>query len=103
MLGYGLTNAVLPIIAFNYGRKNRERVKKAILSALGIAAVVAVFGTILFECIPEVLLGCFNASSETTAAGFTELYVLPLPASSSPYSTSSSLAPSRPSEAGFIP
>ena len=75
MLGYGLTNAVLPIIAFNYGRKNRERVKKAILSALGIAAVVAVFGTILFECIPEVLLGCFNASSETTAAGFSEMSV----------------------------
>ena len=43
MLGYGLTNASLSLLAYNFGKRDRERVKKTILSTLAIAAVVAVY------------------------------------------------------------
>lgn len=75
MLGYGLTNAVLPIIAFNYGRGNKERVKKTIFSALGFAVVIALLGTVLFEVFPDRLLSLFHASSELSADGFSELSI----------------------------
>lgn len=75
MLGYGLTNAVLPIIAFNYGSRNETRVKKTIFYALGFALVIAVLGIVVFECLPAQLLKCFNASAETTAGEFNEFSV----------------------------
>lgn len=75
MLGYGLTNAVIPIIAFNYGCKNKERIKKTIFVALGFALVIAVLGTVLFEALPARLLGCFHASSEIVAEGASELSI----------------------------
>lgn len=75
MLGYGLTNASLSLLAYNFGKRDRERVKKTILSTLAIAAVVAVAGTLLFELLPAQLLSLFNASSAPAAGGISELSV----------------------------
>lgn len=74
MLGYGLTNAVIPIISFNYGSRDKKRIRQTIFSALIIACVIAVLGTAVFEAIPSQLLNCFHASSELVE-GFSELSI----------------------------
>ena len=66
---FGLNNATVPIISFNYGARKPERYKKtlklAIISAVGIMTI----GTILFETIPQVLLGLFKPSAEMLLVG----------------------------------
>lgn len=60
---FGLTNGMIPIVAYNYGAKNKKRVVATIkLSAL--TAVSYMFlGLLAFQFLPTVLLGFFNASS----------------------------------------
>lgn len=62
MLVYGLNNAAIPVIAFNYGMGNGERVKRAIGASTIVAVIIGVLGLVLFEAAPEPLLRCFNAS-----------------------------------------
>lgn len=75
MLGYGLTNALIPIISFNYGAKQPERVKSAVRYALCIALVIAAVGLLVFECIPSPLLHAFKASEFIGEGGFSEFSI----------------------------
>lgn len=68
MLVYGLNNAAIPVIAFNYGMGNGGRVKKAIVASTVVALIIGVLGLILFEAAPAPLLRCFHASSEAVRA-----------------------------------
>ena len=49
MLVYGLNNAAIPVIAFNYGMGNGGRVKKAIAASTVVALIIGVLGLMLFE------------------------------------------------------
>ncbi len=73
MLVYGLNNAAIPVIAFNYGMGNGGRVKKAIAASTVVALIIGVLGLILFEASPAPLLKCFHASSEAVGALGSEL------------------------------
>lgn len=69
MAFYGLINALLPIVAFNYGNKDKKRVREAILYGYLYGAVLALVGIVLFESIPEALLLLFNLGSDWVDAG----------------------------------
>lgn len=75
MLGYGLTNAVIPIVSFNYGGKQPERVRKTVLSALAMGLTISLLGLIVFEALPAPLLHLFNASETVTQASFSEFSI----------------------------
>nr|WP_302649901.1 MATE family efflux transporter [uncultured Agathobaculum sp.] len=66
---YGLNNALIPMIGYNFGAKNRRRIERitrfALLLALGIMAA----GTVLFELLPVPLLRLFDASDAMLAIG----------------------------------
>lgn len=66
---YGLNNALIPMIGYNFGAKNRRRIERitryALLLSLGIMAA----GTLLFELLPVPLLRLFNASDAMLAIG----------------------------------
>ena len=59
---FGINNATISIIAFNYGARKPERIMKTLkiasVSALGLMTA----GLLAFQLIPDVLLGMFNPS-----------------------------------------
>ena len=57
----GISVGSQPIIGYNYGAKNYERVKKTILVVLGLSATVSTTAFILFQTIPEKLIGLFGS------------------------------------------
>ena len=63
---FGLNNGVVPIIAYNFGARNRERMLAAIRLGVLIAAALMAVGTLVFMLFPEALLSIFitNASAE---------------------------------------
>ena len=75
---FGLNNGIVPIIAYNYGARKPDRIKKAvdlgILYGLGIMAV----GVALFWLIPDKLLGFFNASDYMLEIGVPALRLISL-------------------------
>ena len=61
---FGLNNGMVPIIAYNYGARNKDRIKKTIKCAMAYAFTIMLIGTILFESIPDVLLSMFKSGVE---------------------------------------
>ena len=59
---FGMNNASISIVAYNYGARKPERIVKTLKIALGTALTLMIMGTLAFQLIPEVLLGLFNPS-----------------------------------------
>ena len=66
---FGLNSGLMPILAYNYGAKNRERMMKALKLGMSIAFFIMVLGALAFILIPDVLLGLFNASESLLKVG----------------------------------
>ena len=75
---FGLNNGVIPIVAFNYGAKNRERIIKTIRFSCIIAVSIMAVGTLTMWLIPEQMLRLFEASDEMMAMGVTALRYISL-------------------------
>ena len=73
---FGLNNGLIPILAYNYGARNRERIEKALRLAIGYAVSIMLIGTILFQIFPTQLLGLFNASADMVSIGVVALRVI---------------------------
>lgn len=75
---FGLNNGVIPVIAYNYGAGKRERVVEAIKNSAVIALIIMSAGVLLFQTLPEVLLGFFDASETMLHIGVPALRVISL-------------------------
>ena len=73
---FGMNNAVTPIVAYNYGARNRERVLGTVRFALKLAVCIMLCGTLAFELIPKILLGFFNASGDMLSIGVPALRII---------------------------
>lgn len=73
---FGMNNALVPIIAYNYGARNRKRITGTLKRGVIIILCIMTFGTILFELFPEFLLGLFNASPEMLEIGIPALRII---------------------------
>ena len=73
---YGLNNALIPMIGYNYGAKNRRRIERITRYALYLAVGIMAAGTILFELIPVPLLRLFDASSAMLAIGVPAIRII---------------------------
>lgn len=73
---FGLNNAMVSILSYNYGAGKHDRVKQTIRMCVIIAISIMTFGTILFEVIPNVLLGFFNPSEEMLTVGQTAFRII---------------------------
>ena len=69
MTVFGLNNGITPIIAYNYGARQRKRMVKTIKVSLVTAFCLTFIGFVLFESIPQALLGLFNASDDMLKIG----------------------------------
>lgn len=66
---FGLNNGITPIIAYSYGARQRKRMLKTIRLSMGIAFCLLLAGFAAFQCVPELLLGFFDASEEMLVIG----------------------------------
>lgn len=60
----GIAAGSQPIIGYNYGAKNYDRVKKTLKIVLGISTIVSTVSFILFQTIPEILISIFGSGDE---------------------------------------
>ncbi len=70
---FGLNNGLIPVLAYNYGAKKKDRIKEALLFSLALALSIMIIGTVTFFAIPDVLLGFFNATPEMVQIGIPAL------------------------------
>ena len=66
---FGLNNGIVPIVAYNYGAKQKDRIMKAIKLCAVAAVLIMTVGLLVFELFPRQLLKMFNASDEMYAIG----------------------------------
>ena len=59
---FGLNNATISIVAFNYGARKPERITKTLKLACSSALCLMVTGLMVFQFAPDFLLGLFNPS-----------------------------------------
>jgi Na+-driven multidrug efflux pump len=73
---FGLNNAMVPIIAFNYGARSKERIVKTIKLSAVYATSIMIIGFLAFEIFPDKLLMLFNATPEMLAIGITAMHTI---------------------------
>ena len=66
---FGLNNGMVPIVAFNLGARNKERLVKTVKLSVCYAVGIMFIGLIILQTIPGTLLGFFNASDQMLAIG----------------------------------
>lgn len=73
---FGVNNATISIIAFNYGARRPERMIKTLKIACSAALCFMLAGLLAFQLLPEMLLGLFNPSEEFMAMGVIALRII---------------------------
>ena len=73
---FGLNNGMVPIIGYNYGARKPERIHKTIKLAMIYATGIMVIGFAIFQLLPGVLLGFFEASDAMLAIGRPALRII---------------------------
>ena len=73
---FGLNNATISIVAYNYGARNPQRITKTLKLACGTALGFMVLGFLAFTIIPGVLLSIFNLSPTFTELGKIALRII---------------------------
>lgn len=61
---FGLNNGIIPIVGYNYGANDKERMKEAIFLGMRYAVIIMLIGTMIMMVFPDQLLAMFNASDQ---------------------------------------
>ncbi len=72
----GVVQGMRPLIGYNYGAAEYERVKKIFRAALCIVGVIMITGTLLGEIVPGFLMRLFTQSAFTVETGITTLRII---------------------------
>ena len=73
---FGINNATISIVAYNYGAKNPKRITGTLIRSCLSAVGIMVAGLLAFQLLPEVLLGIFNPSEEFLRVGCSALRII---------------------------
>ena len=66
---FAINNATISIIAFNFGARKPERIVKTLRYAVTAAVCLMTTGLLVFQLVPDLLLGMFNPSAEFLTIG----------------------------------
>ena len=75
---FGLNNGLIPVLAYNYGARNKSRIDEALKFSVGLAVCIMTIGTIIFHVTPDRLLDLFNASDDMRVIGVPALRIISL-------------------------
>ena len=73
---FGINNASISIIAFNYGARQPQRITKTLKLAVCTAMTIMLVGLTIFQVFPDQLLGIFEPSDTFLALGHSALRVI---------------------------
>lgn len=73
---FGLNGGMVPIVAFNYGARRKDRMMKTWKLSWIYATMIMLVGTLAFEFIPEMLLRLFDASENMLGIGIPALKII---------------------------
>jgi len=73
---FGLNSGVVPIIAYNYGARKKDRMMGTFKLALIYATAIMLVGVAMFELIPAQLLAMFSASDSMLSIGIPALRII---------------------------
>ena len=75
---FGWNNGMIPVIAYNYGARKKDRIIHAIKFSVYVAMGIMLLGLILFQTIPAQLLRLFDASEHMLEIGVPALRIISL-------------------------
>lgn len=70
---FGINNAAISILAFNYGARQSKRITGTLKRTVGTAMVIMLLGLAVFQLFPDVLMGMFSTSADAADGAFVEL------------------------------
>ena len=73
---FGLNNGSVPIVGYNFGARNKQRVMKTIKLSCLAACTIMMVGVLVFEFFPKPLLALFAASDEMLKIGIPALRII---------------------------
>lgn len=73
---HGLGQASIPIVGYNYGAKNGERIRKTLRVLMPTGVIIALVATLVFCLFPEWLLSLFSAGEEMLEIGIPALRII---------------------------
>lgn len=73
---FGLNNGMIPIIAYNYGARNKKRIIDTVKLSVCAATIIMIIGIAIFQLLPEQLLMLFNASDHMLEIGVPALRII---------------------------
>ena len=73
---FGLNNAMVPILAYNYGAHKPDRVRQTVRLSILTAVGIMLFGVLAFELFPDALLELFDASAQMRSIGRIALRII---------------------------
>jgi putative MATE family efflux protein len=75
---FGLNNAIIPIVAFNYGMKDRQRMKDGIKYGMVYTLVIMLLGAALLQLFARQLMGMFALSAATMDLSIAAIRIITL-------------------------
>lgn len=75
---FGLNNGMVPIIAYNYGAREKKRIMQTAWLSIGAAVTIMLVGLGIFHVFAAQLLGIFEASPDMLAIGVPALKIISL-------------------------
>jgi putative MATE family efflux protein len=73
---FGLNNGMVPIIAYNFGAKNKNRMLRTMKLAIVYAVSILFVGFLVMQIFPAQLFGMFEASADMLAIGVPALRLI---------------------------
>jgi putative MATE family efflux protein len=75
---FGMNQGLLPVLGYNYGARNQNRLKKAFLIGIATAMTIMLFGTFVFQTFPREIMGLFKAEGELMRMGVDAMRIISL-------------------------
>ena len=75
---FGINNGMIPILAYNYGARQKKRLVDTIRLSVAAAMVIMLVGLCIFQLFPKELLLLFDASEQMLSIGIPALRIISL-------------------------
>ncbi len=75
---YGLNYGMIPILAYNWGAKKKDRIKEIIKYFLKLSSIITIIGMIIFFVFPKQLILFYNVNDEILNLGVVAFRILSL-------------------------
>lgn len=73
---FGLTNGMIPIVAYNFGARKRDRIVKTIKLSMIYAVAMMLIGLLIMQLLPEQLMKIFDKEGDMTIVGVRALRII---------------------------